>query len=96
MTHSEHLTNQMKQLTIRIKDPELERRIDQLAREEGTSLNQAALRILRKGAGIEAERSTRGIGNALDSFFGTWTEEQAREIAAAVRIFESIDEAFWR
>ena len=39
----------MRQLTIRITDPELERQIEQLARSEKISLNQAALRVLRKG-----------------------------------------------
>ena len=86
----------MKQLTIRITDPELECHIDQLARAEGISLNQAALKVLRKGAGIEAGQAERGISNGLDAFFGTWTEEQAKEITQATRVFEAIDEAFWR
>ncbi len=86
----------MKQLTIRIADPELERRLEQLARAEGLSLNRTALKVLRKGAGLEARRAEPGIGDGLDAFFGTWSEEQAKALGEAVEIFERIDPAFWR
>ena len=43
----------MKQLTIRVSDAELERRILDLAEQQGLSLNQAAVRLLSKGAGIQ-------------------------------------------
>jgi len=85
----------MRQLTIRITDPELERCVTELAKTERLSLNQAALRVLRKGAGIGAGARNRGVGESLDAFFGCWSEDQAREIEAAVQVFESVDEAFW-
>ena len=47
----------MKQLTIRGFDDELIRRIRAVAREEGLSLNQAVLRLLRES------------GSNLNSFF---------------------------
>ncbi len=71
------------QLTIRYDDA-LAREIEDLARREGVSRNQAVLRLLRKGAGIEARTEEEGvIGNSLDWFFGSWTEEQAREFDEA-------------
>ena len=42
----------MNQLTVRGFDDELSDRLRGLARREGISLNQAALRLLRKGAGL--------------------------------------------
>ena len=42
----------MKQLTVRGFDDDLERAIRQLARRERISLNQAALKLLRRGAGL--------------------------------------------
>lgn len=42
----------MKQLTVRGFDDELTRRIRQLASRKGISLNRAALRLLRRGAGL--------------------------------------------
>lgn len=71
------------QLTIRYDDA-LAREIEDLARREGVSRNQAVLRLLRKGAGIEERAEEEGvIGSSLDWFFGSWTEEQAREFDEA-------------
>ena len=42
----------MNQLTVRGFDDELAERIRRLAKREGTSLNQAALKLLRKGPGL--------------------------------------------
>lgn len=87
----------MKQLTIRGFDAPLERRIRQVARAEGISLNQAVLRLLRKGAGLDqAAGSSLAIGSALDDLIGTWSEQEARELDEAVRDFEHIDEELWR
>lgn len=69
------------QLTVRY-DEELAREIEELARREGISRNQATLRLLRKGARLDAPDSVREtIGDSLDRFIGSWSEEQARELA---------------
>jgi hypothetical protein len=84
------------QLTVRYDDA-LAREIEELARREGISRNQAAVRLLRKGARLdEPERGREVIGNSLDWFIGSWTEEQARELEEAVADFERVDEALWR
>ncbi len=85
-----------RQLTIRF-DPDVDVRIREVARTEGLSLNQAAVRLLRKGAGLEAPRAgDRRIGHALDRFIGTMSAEEARQIDAACEQFEVIDEEMWR
>jgi hypothetical protein len=87
----------MSQLTIRGFEPELDRRLRETARREGVSLNQAALRLMRRGAGLAESRGAEGgLGNALDRFFGTWTAAEASEFEAAVSLFEQIDEETWR
>ncbi len=87
----------MNQLTIRGFGPELENRLRALAESEGISLNQAALRLLRAGAGLLMRTiPTCRIGNELDRFIGTWTNEEAEELAKAVHDFEAIDESLWR
>ncbi len=85
----------MKQLTIRGFDDTLERRIRDLARSEKISLNQAVLRLLRKGAGLEDDPGDQ-IGSSLDDLIGTWTEEEGRAFDKAVSDFEVIDEEMWR
>lgn len=88
----------MNQLTIRGFEPELERHIRALADREGISLNQAALRLMRKGAGIvrDVVEPDPRIGTSLDHFFGTWTDEEADEFEESIRDLGQIDESFWR
>jgi hypothetical protein len=87
----------MNQLTIRGFDKALARHLRKLARDEGISLNKAALRLLRRGAGLEEPTAGPDIvGTSLDHLIGTWTDEQADELASAVEDFEVIDEALWQ
>jgi hypothetical protein len=83
-------------MTIRYDDA-LAREIEDLARREGISRNQAAVRLLRKGARL-GERGEAGdeIGHSLDWFIGSWTAEQARELERATAAFEMVDEGLWR
>lgn len=84
------------QLTIRYGD-EMARRIEELVRREGLSRNQAVLRLLRKGAGLdERPEDPDVVGDSLDWFVGSWTDEQAREFDEAVAEFERIDEELWK
>ena len=79
----------MRQLTVRGIDPELAERISRLAQREGVSLNQAVLRLLRRGAGLADEQgSIDTVGSSLDRFIGSWTREQADEVDRALKDFE--------
>jgi hypothetical protein len=88
---------EMKQLTVRGFDKELERRIKEKARAGGISLNRAVLELLNEGAGLAAEAADAGrVGNALDVFIGSWSERQAKELERALEPLEKIEESFWR
>jgi hypothetical protein len=83
-------------ITVRGLDALLAEKIQQLAAEEGISLNKAALRLLRRGAGLP-ERDTRPrIGSSLDAFIGTWSEEEATELLESIRSCNQVDPEFWR
>ena len=87
----------MKQLTIRLNDPEIEQRILKLAKEEGLSLNQAAIRLISKGAGIPGSQSdTDKIGDSLDDLAGTWTGAEEKAFLKAIEVFEKLDAELWR
>ena len=87
----------MNQLTVRGFDDELSDRLRGLARREGISLNQAALRLLRKGAGLTDGGGSRAkVRSSLDDLFGSWTAEEADAFDAAIEDFEVIDEEMWR
>jgi hypothetical protein len=80
----------MTQLTLRGFDADLERALRRLARQEGISLNQAALKLLRKGAGVETAAS-HAIGDALDPFVGSVSDEDTELAAEALRRADAAD-----
>ena len=87
----------MNQLTVRGFDDELAERIRRLAKRDGTSLNQAALKLLRKGAGLaDPAQKADTVGAALDHLIGSWSDDEADELDAALEEFENIDESVWR
>lgn len=87
----------MNQLTIRGFDDDLSSSIRRLAKQEGISLNQAALRLLRKGAGLsDGSRGGDVVGSSLDHLIGNWTAAETDEMDSALEEFETIDEAAWR
>jgi hypothetical protein len=87
----------LKQLTLRGFDRELERRLRLEARKDGLSLNQAALRLLKRGAGLGRERSADNVvGSALDNLIGTWSEADALSLSDATAVFDRIGEEFWK
>ena len=87
----------MKQLTVRGFDEELARSIQRLAKRDGTSLNRAALKLLRKGAGLgDGPAGADRVGSSLDHLIGTWSPTEANELNAALEEFETIDESVWK
>ena len=85
------------QLTVRGLDYSLAEHIRRLAKRDGTSLNQAALKLLRKGVGL-ADPSHRPdtVGSSLHHLIGSWSADAASELDATPEEFEVIDEAAWR
>ena len=87
----------MHQLTVRGFDDELSRRLRRLAKRDGISLNQAALKLLRKGAGLaDGTGGADTVGDSLDHLIGSWTTARADEVDAALRELKTIDESVWR
>ena len=85
----------MNQLTIRGFDGELLRRLNILAQSEGLSLNQAALKMMRRGAGMERGERSFGIGESIHKYAGIWSEQEAQEFEQATASFEQIDKEMW-
>ena len=87
------VVNNMTQLTVRGFDLELAAAIRRLADSEGISLNRAALRLMRRGAGLGREgRAADRIGDRLDHLFETWSEAEEREFLEAIEDCSRIDE----
>ena len=85
----------MEQLTVRGLGDDLIGVIRRLANRDGTSLNRAAVKLLRRGAGLEAGPRADTVGSSLDHLIGTWSDVEADEMERALKHFETIDEAMW-
>ena len=85
------------QLTVRGIDSDLAERLRQHCQATGLSLSQAALDLLRRGAGLPA-KATRAasIGHSLDPWFGTWDAAEADAVSEAVADFATADPDMWR
>ena len=97
MTHSmSHIVPVKNQLTIRGVDPETDARMRSLAKKLGISRNKAAILLMRKGAGVRLDQTGPDVvGQALDSFIGTWNEETENEVLRAISDLESVDAELW-
>ncbi len=84
------------QLTLRDVDPRVLAEIQRLARTEGLSINKAAAKILKLGAGIENAPATRNIGQAVDRFVGSLPAAEARKLSRSLRSLEQVDEDLWK
>jgi plasmid stability protein len=87
----------MKQLTIRALDDDLEAAVRRAAAEHHTSLNRAALMLLRRGAGLAPESPVcNRVGDRLDRYIGSWTAEETAAFEDAVAPLGNIDPDLWR
>jgi plasmid stability protein len=78
------------QYTIRNVPESLDGALRKAAREQGKSLNEAAIEMLARGAGVSGER---GRQRDLADIAGTWREDPAFNSALAAQ--DTVDEEMW-
>ena len=77
----------MKRLTVRTLGPEFERRLREVARRRDTSLNKAALYLMRRGADLRGvDGQPPAAGAPLSKFRGTWTEADERAVLRSLQV----------
>lgn len=88
----------MIQLTIRGFSPELEKAIRATAKNRGLSMNKAALYLMRRGAGLRSpDEESLVIGDALDAYFGSMSQEDADNVQIAVEALDEVtDGDIWK
>ncbi len=87
----------MNQITVRGFDDDLNASLRRLAKREGISLNQAALKLLRRGAGLsDGSAYPDTVGTSLDHLIGIWSQEDFDQMEDALAGFETIDQAAWK
>jgi hypothetical protein len=79
----------MRQLTIRnVSDP-LGKKLDELSRRTGKSINSLVLELLNGALGVKGRR-------ARLKGYATWTAADQREFDQALEPQRQVDEALWR
>jgi predicted transcriptional regulator len=78
-----------RQLTIRGVSDDLGRRLTQLSRERGESVNTTTLRILEQAVGIDARRQR------LERY-ATWSARDLAEFEAGLAAQRVIDDDLWK
>jgi hypothetical protein len=79
-----------KQITLRHVQPELARRLEQAARDDGTSVNAKVIRILEQAVGIDTSaRRSRLLR------YTTWTANDLREFEDHLGAQRVVDAKLW-
>ena len=79
------------QYTIRNIPERTDRRLREVAAEYGSSLNEAAVDALSKGAGVADEEV---IHHDLDDLASTWVQDD--ECDAALKAMDTVDVELWK
>ena len=83
----------MSQITLRDVPQELDHRLRELARVRNRSLNRTIIQVLMEslhlGDGKDRKRDVSDLA-------GTWSDEDAQEFEANMRVFEQVDDEIWK
>lgn len=85
----------MRTITIRKMPRDLEARIEEEARKDGTSMASTVIRLLMAATGLHGPRRA-GPHDDLDHLAGTWGEAEAAEFDHAVEDQRRVDPEVWR
>lgn len=80
-----------KQITVRGVSPLLSRRLLEMSRLQGKSVNTTVIEILEGAAGVDAERRMARLKRYM-----TWTARDGAEFDEALGAQRVIDEKLWR
>jgi len=82
----------MKQLRLRGLDEDLCRHLERLADERDIPLSEAALLLMRRGAGLAIRPADESrVGDSLDDFIGSWGPEEERVFLESIAILGRVD-----
>ncbi len=86
----------MKAVTIRGVEPEVAHKLKSVAAEQGKSINQLTLEIVKEGLGLKKERKFSREYDDLDHLFGRWNDDEFREIHKKIEQGRQVDQELWK
>ncbi len=84
----------MKAITIRGIEDDASKKLKQAAKNEGKSVNQFVLDMMRERIGIKKKKFTSTF-NDLDHLFGKWSEKEFKTIQNKIDKQRKIDPDLW-
>jgi plasmid stability protein len=85
----------MSTMTIRGLDDLTIKALKEKAKQEGTSINAALVKLLQEELGLKKKKRTI-VYNDLDHLAGTWSAKDYKEFQKRTEDFEKIDETMWK
>lgn len=85
----------MSTMTIRGLDDLTIKALKEKAKQEGTSVNAALVKLLTEELGLK-KKKRMVVYNDLDHLAGTWSDKEYKEFQKIIRDFETIDETIWK
>ncbi len=85
----------MKSITIHQIDEDIDKKLNELAREKRMSLNKTIKFLLRKALNLESN-SKENRKKELIEFLGVWSKDDLNSFNKAVSEFEKISEEDWK
>lgn len=85
----------MKAVTIRGIEPEVSEKLKLTAAEQGKSVNQLTVEIIKKSLGLTKEKKFSREYDDLDNLFGRWSEDEFTEISSKITKERQIDQNIW-
>ena len=86
----------MKTITLRKLPLDVSGEIEKTARENGFSLNRAAIRLMEKALGKGPVPVKPVVKHDLDFLFGSMTKEDARKFDASLKWQRRIEPEMWK
>lgn len=85
----------MKAVTIRGVDQDLAEKLKATAKQQGKSVNQLTIELIRSSLGLAKEKKFSREYDDLDDLFGRWTEEEFKSIDGKTVRERKIDPELW-
>ncbi len=85
----------MSTMTIRGLDELTIKALKEKAKQEGTSVNAALVKLLQEELGLKKKKRTV-VYTDLDHLAGTWSDKDYKEFQKKTKDFETVDETLWK
>jgi plasmid stability protein len=85
----------MKAVTIRGVESAVAEKLKLTAAEQGKSINQLTLEIIKESLGLKKEKKYSREYTDMDDLFGRWSEDEFKEIDTKINAERQIDQGLW-